>query len=241
MLKLNIYSIKGVKTGEFNLPKEFGEVVNTSLLAQAIRVYEERSHVGLRNTKTRSEINRTGKKVYAQKGTGGARHGSRRSNVFVGGGVIFGPRPLRRVLELPTNLKVLAKTSALVAKVLAKQAVVVEDLAKVNKTKMAGEFIKNLSKDFTSKSFTFMTGEANKGAHRFLRNLKNVKNVTFQEASALDIFKGGTIILDQTAFEVAKSVKPEVKEVKKTVKAVKTVKIVKKAAVKQSLKKAKKN
>ncbi|HTK03576.1 MAG TPA: 50S ribosomal protein L4 [Alphaproteobacteria bacterium] len=216
MLKINTYSIKGVKTGEFLLPKEFGDVVNESLLAQAIRVYEERSHVGLRNTKTRSEINRTGKKVYAQKGTGGARHGSRRSNVFVGGGVIFGPRPLRRVLELPTKLKVLAKNTALIAKIIAREVVVVEDLSKVNKTKMAGEFIKKISADFKSKKFTFITSETGKSVNQFLRNLKNTNNVNFQEASALDIFKGGTIILDQNIFEVAKPVKVVKKVIKKT-------------------------
>ncbi len=207
MLKINTYSIKGVKTGEFTLPKEFGEVVNTSLLAQAIRVYEERSHVGLRNTKTRSEVNRTTKKVYAQKGTGGARHGSRRANVFVGGGVIFGPRPLRRVLELPTKLKVLAKNTALLAKVIAREVVVVEDLSKVNKTKMAGELTKVLSKDIKSKKFTFITSVENKNLHKFLRNLKDTNNVSFTEASALDIFKGGTIILDSGIFEAEKPIK----------------------------------
>lgn len=219
MLKLNTYSIKGVKTGEFVLPKEFGETVNESLLAQAVRVYEERSHVGLRNAKTRSEVNRTGKKVYAQKGTGGARHGSRRANVFVGGGVIFGPRPLRRIVELPTKLKNLAKTAALVSKVLAKEVIAVEDLSKVTKTKMAGQLTSVLAREFKSKKFTFVTSETNKTLHKFLRNLKNTNNVSFKEASALDIFKGGTIILDQSIFEVpkavtvAKPVKPE-KEVK---------------------------
>ncbi len=222
MLKLNTYSIKGVKTGEFTLPKEFGDTVNESLLAQAIRVYEERSHVGLRNTKTRSEVNRTGKKVYAQKGTGGARHGSRRANVFVGGGVIFGPRPLRRVLELPSKLKNLAKTAALVSKVIAKEVIVVEDLAKVNKTKMAGQLTGVLVKDLKSKKFTFITSETNKGLHKFLRNLKNTANVSFKDASALDIFKGGTIILDQSIFAVKvnseKVIANSKKATKKTVK-----------------------
>ncbi|HET7099260.1 MAG TPA: 50S ribosomal protein L4 [Patescibacteria group bacterium] len=216
MLKINTYSIKGVKTGEFALPKEFGTVANMPLLAQAIRVYEERSHVGLRNTKTRSEINRTGKKVYAQKGTGGARHGSRRSNVFVGGGVIFGPRPIRRILELPNKLKSLSKTAAILAKVIAKEVIMVEDLAKVNKTKMAGILVKALSTEFPSKKFSFVLSEANHDLNKFLRNLKNVNNVNYQEASALDIFKGGTVILDSNIFAIK-----EAKVAKKTVKVVK--------------------
>jgi large subunit ribosomal protein L4 len=181
---------------DFKLPKEFGKEVNKSLLAQAIRVYEERSHVGLRNTKTRSEINRTGKKVYAQKGTGGARHGSRRANVFVGGGVIFGPRPLRRILELPAKLKILAKNTAILAKFIVHEVIAVEGLSKVNKTKTAGDFVKTLK----GRKFTFVLSEKNLKANKFLRNLKNTKNVSYKEASALDIFKGGTVILDKEIF-----------------------------------------
>ena len=97
-MKAQIFSVKGVKTGEESLPKEFSQKVNLALLAQAVHVFEERGHVGLRKTKTRSEINRTTKKIYKQKGTGGARHGSRRANLYVGGGVALGPRPIRRIL-----------------------------------------------------------------------------------------------------------------------------------------------
>ncbi len=67
MIKAPIYTIKGTKTGEQTLPKDIFEVKpNLNLLAQAVRVYEERGHTGLRKTKTRSEVNRTGKKLYKQ-------------------------------------------------------------------------------------------------------------------------------------------------------------------------------
>lgn len=65
--------------------------VSPALLAQAIYVYQENLHRGMSKVKTRGEINRTHKKVYKQKGTGNARHGSRSANVYVGGGVVFGP------------------------------------------------------------------------------------------------------------------------------------------------------
>ena len=108
MAKIDLYTIKGVKSGDLTLPKSFDEEINMNTLAQALRIYEERAHPGLRNTKTRSEVNRTTKKVYKQKGTGGARHGSRRANLFVGGGVVFGPRPDRRMLNISDKLKIKA-------------------------------------------------------------------------------------------------------------------------------------
>ena len=67
MIKIQKYTIKGVKSEEVALPKEFDVKANLPLLAQAVHVYEERAHVGLRSTKTRSEVNRTTKKVYKQK------------------------------------------------------------------------------------------------------------------------------------------------------------------------------
>ena len=72
----------------------FNKEVAPSLLAQAIYVYQENSHVGVSKVKTRGEINLTKHKAYKQKGTGGARHGAKSAPIFVGGGVVFGPRGL---------------------------------------------------------------------------------------------------------------------------------------------------
>ena len=125
-----------LKIIETKLPKEvFGEKVNLNLLAQVNHVYTERSHTGLRSTQTRSEVNRTTKKVYKQKGTGGARHGSRRANLFVGGGVIFGPRPVRRILNLSQKVKAAGKIAAFSAKSMAKEVMVVSGLSSVTKSK----------------------------------------------------------------------------------------------------------
>src|SRR3989344_5044199 len=101
------------KVSDFKLPKEFRVKPNLGLLTQSLRVYEERGHVGLRQAKTRAEVNRTGKKLYKQKGTGGARHGSKRAPIFVGGVVAHGPRPIRRILSLSSKLKRLSKLMAL--------------------------------------------------------------------------------------------------------------------------------
>src|SRR3972149_8149295 len=140
-MKVSVYSAKGVKTGQMTLPKEFGEKPNMALLAQAIRVYEDGGHTGLSKTKTRAEVNRTTKKLYKQKGTGGARHGSRRAPIFVGGGVAHGPRPIKRVLTLPLKLRKLARAIAYTVKAKENEMVVVKDLGKLEKTKEASELI----------------------------------------------------------------------------------------------------
>ncbi len=186
-----------LKIVEFKLPKEtFGQAVNLPLLAQANYVDTSRAHVGLRNTKTRSEVNRTTKKVYKQKGTGGARHGSRRANLFVGGGIIFGPRPLKRVLILSQSLKNAAKVAAFSAKSKDKEVAVVSGLTKIAKTKEAAEFVKKLA----AKRFTFLLSDKSQGAFRFLRNLANVRAVSYKDANALDILNGGMLLIDESVF-----------------------------------------
>lgn len=217
MLKINTYSIKGVKSGELALPKEFDVEVNISLLAQAVRIYEERGHVGLRQAKTRSEVNRTTKKLYKQKGTGGARHGSRRANVFVGGGVVFGPRAIRREINLPTALKSLAKMSAYAYKAEQKSLVAVEDIKKLEKTKSAADFLKKLGADVKAKRFTFVLSENNKSVGKFIRNIKNATPIFYKESNAFDIYKGGMVILDADIFAKTEKTEKAEKTVKKSV------------------------
>lgn len=208
-MKVDTYTIKGTKTGETTLPKEFDVKANAGLLAQAVRIYQERSHVGLRNTQTRSEVNRTTKKLYKQKGTGGARHGSRRANLFVGGGVTFGPRPERRVLELPVKVKSKAKFVAFAAKANDKKLVVLTDLNKVEKTKSAAEFLKKLGAELKTNKFVFAVSDKNAGVGKFLRNLGNAYGILYRDINAFDVYKGGVVVLDSEIFAVEKAVKAE--------------------------------
>jgi len=201
-----------LKIVEFKLPKDiFGQPINLKLLSQANYIYSERGHVGLRNTKTRSEVNRTTKKIYKQKGTGGARHGSRRANLYVGGGVIFGPRPLRRILSLPGTMKNAAKIAAFSAKNKDKEIVVVSGISKIAKTKEVAEFLKKVS----AKRFTFLLSEKSKEALKFLRNLSNVRALYYKDANAFDVLGGGMLVIDEDAFAVETPKKEETVKVSK--------------------------
>lgn len=220
-MKINIYSIKGVKSGELALPKEFGEKPNMALLAQAIRVYDGNAHIGMAKTKTRAEVNRTKKKLYRQKGTGGARHGSRRAPIFVGGGVAHGPRPIRRVLSLPLKMKKKALAVTLSLKAKNGEIVGVSGIDKLIKTKDAQILADKIFKEIKSvKRLTFVLGEVGFTAKIALRNLKNVQVLPFKDINAYHIYFGGGLVIDKEVFEKVSPIRPtrtkKVLKVKKT-------------------------
>ncbi len=217
MLKGKTYSLKGIKLEEISLPKEFGEKENPSLLAQAVRVYEERSHVGLAKTKTRTEVNRTTKKVYKQKGTGGARHGARSAPIYVGGGTAHGPKPIRRILTLPKKMTKLALSQSLSMKLSQKQVFVISGIEKIVKTKEARDFLKKLTKseDIKIKKFTLILSKKNIQTKRFLKNLENVRIEIFENMNAFKVLLGGILIFDKEIFVSAKAVGKLGKEAKK--------------------------
>lgn len=220
-MKVQTFTSKGTKIEDTNLPKEFSVKVNLPLLAQALYVYEERSHVGLRKTKTRAEVLRTTKKLYRQKGTGGARHGSRRAPIFVGGGVALGPRPVRRVLNLTNDIKSKAKFMAFALKANEGKLIFVSGISKLEKTKAAGELVDALKKAVKAKRFTFVLANNASGSIKVLRNLVDASCLLYKDVSALDIYRGGTIIMDEEIFAENKTTGS--KEATKTAKTVKKI------------------
>lgn len=92
-LSVPVYNLDGKSTREMNLPKElFNVEASPKLIAQYVRVYLANQRQGTATAKTRAEVIGTTKKTYRQKGTGRARHGSKKASLFVGGGVTFGPQ-----------------------------------------------------------------------------------------------------------------------------------------------------
>jgi large subunit ribosomal protein L4 len=93
-MKLDVYNLENTKVGEVNVSDDvFGAEVKPYLHHAVVRYQLAKKRAGTHKAQTRSEVSRTSKKLYKQKGTGNARHGSRRSPTFVGGGVAFGPTP----------------------------------------------------------------------------------------------------------------------------------------------------
>ena len=210
-MKIQIFSAKGVKGEAISLPKELEAKANLNLLSQAVHVYRERSHTGLSSTKTRTEINRTTKKWYKQKGTGGARHGARSAPIFVGGGVAHGPRPLKRELTLSTGMKKKALQVALTLKVKEGKVVAVNNLSDLAKTKEVQNIVTKVT-DIKKPKVTFVL---EKMGSKAFRNIANSKTVQFKDLNAYDVFLGGILIFDANVFG-KKEAKPKVAKTKKT-------------------------
>ena len=216
MLKVNSYSAKGTKLPSFNLPKEFEEKENMVLLAQGIRVYEDRLHPGHAKVKTRAQVERTKKKLYKQKGTGGARHGAKSAPIFVGGGVAHGPKGIKRELELPLAMKKKVLGVSLSLKVKEGKVAVVDGVSGFKKTKDAGKGIGKILSDSKSKHLTLVVSEQNAQARKVLGNIKQVKVIPFPSLNAHDVYFGGTVVFDKEIFvKKTKPVKIAKKETKK--------------------------
>lgn len=116
-LETDIFDVAGKATGKIELPKEiFAAGPQDLLLAQSVRVYLARQRQGTASTKTRGEVQGSTRKIYRQKGTGRARHGAIRAPIFVGGGIVFGPKPRNYDLKLPPKMRKKALKAALTGK-----------------------------------------------------------------------------------------------------------------------------
>lgn len=210
MAKVNTYSAKGRKLAATNLPKNFSEKENKVLLAQAMRVYENRRHPGVSKTKRRGEITASSRKIYRQKGTGGARHGALSAPIFVGGGKAHGPTGLKRKLRLPKKMRAKVVNIVLSNKVKEGRLAVVSDLAAIKKTKDAQRLINTIgTKEINKESpmTSVIMDEKNKGAALAFRNIKNVKVIPFATLNAYLVFYSEMIILDKDVLKAKKEAK----------------------------------
>lgn len=178
----------------------FASSTSDFLLAQAIRVYLSNLRQGTAHTKTRSEINRTKKKWYKQKGTGNARHGARTPSIFVGGGVAFGPRGIENWSKtLTTKTKLLALKVALSAQ--KANLFLSKDISSLKgKTSEAITLLSSVSKD-NEKVLVVLTKNSDL-ARRSLRNVENVIVMTADRINALHIAMADKIVIDFTALKV---------------------------------------
>jgi len=207
----------------------FAQKVSPALLAQAVRVYQANQHQGTQSVLTRAEVSRTRKKLYKQKGTGGARHGDRKAPIFVGGGVSFAPKPRDLSLSLPGKMKQKALVGSLSLKAQENQVVVVSGMSELSgKTKELASFLKESG--LTGNILLVVAGEQ-KNVVRAGRNLMGVKVVSMKQLSTYDVLWAQKLVIMEEALEVEK--KAEKKE--KVVVEEKTVKkqVVKKAVVKK--------
>jgi large subunit ribosomal protein L4 len=221
-MQTKLYNLTSSKPSTVTLPKGLGEKVSPDLLAQAIRVFADRAHPGLAKSKTRAEVRCSTRKIYKQKGTGGARHGAKSAPIFVGGGTAHGPKNIKRILTLPKKMKKSALNMALSTKASRGEIVMVDGLAGIKKTKQAAGLLgKILADNKGSKRATLVFAKESGASKMFFRNVSEVTMVDWQDINAHGIFYGGLIVLDLVIFKSEK-LKKVVSDTKKKVAVKKT-------------------
>jgi large subunit ribosomal protein L4 len=202
MNQIDIVDGKG-KVGQIALDSEIVDSkVNKAVLYEAVKRQLAGKHHGTVRTKTRSEVLRTSKKLHKQKGTGGARHGSRKSSPFVGGGRVFGPKPRDYSLGMTKKVRALAFREALKAQLQKNAVTVVQDIPlKAIKTKDAKAFLSKLG---FGRGLIILTG-TNDVHEKSLRNIRDVKVARAEHIELLDILKFPKILFTAEAFEGVKN------------------------------------
>jgi len=146
-MKASIYNQSGEKVSEMELPSIFSSEWNADLVHQVVTSLQSNMRVKVAHVKDRGEVSGSGKKPWRQKGTGRARHGSKRSPIWIGGGVAHGPNPLKDYSKKINKKMKKAALNMILSKKLEDNEILFLD--KVNfdkiKTKEANEIIKNLS------------------------------------------------------------------------------------------------
>ena len=201
MLKVNVYSEKGVKKANVQLPRALYTKPNLRLLAQTIRVYQDNIHTGSAKVKSRAEVKISKRKIYRQKGTGHARHGAKSAPIFVGGGIAHGPRGLKRVLRLSKKQAKLALRTAFAIKAEEGKLLFIDNLDRLKKTKdtlnLIGKIFEH-SKDLNKETkITFVISEDNKNVAKALRNIENLKVVSYKNLNAYKVYLGGWLFVDK--------------------------------------------
>lgn len=187
-MSVSVYNLKGKVIEKVSLPKEiFGVKINDKLMSQAVRVYRANQRLGTVSTKTRGEVKGSTRKIYRQKGTGRARHGSIRAPIFVGGGRVFGPKPRDFRLSLPKKMKRVSLFSALSSKLAEGEIKVLIGLEKIEpKTKKAYEVVKNL--DGKDQKILLIT-PSSKNFENVYRSFRNIEGINILEVSMLNAYQ----------------------------------------------------
>jgi large subunit ribosomal protein L4 len=200
-MKVDVKSLGDGAGGSIELDDSvFGLEPRADILHRVVRWQLANRQAGTHKVKERGEIARTKKKLYRQKGTGGARHGARSSHIFVGGGVAHGPRVRDHGHDLPKKVRALGLKMALSAKAGGHALIVIDD-AKLKDGKTA-ELKKAFADLGVTSSALILGGETvDAGFSRAARNLRAVDVLPVQGANVYDILRRDTLVLTKSAVE----------------------------------------
>jgi len=198
-MKAEAIKLDGGDAGSIDLDDAiFGLEPRVDILHRVVRWQRNNAQAGTHKVKTRSETSYSTKKIYRQKGTGGARHGDRNAPIFRGGGIYKGPTPRSHGHDLSKKFRKLGLRHALSAKAKAGELVVIEDATAEGKTGALAKQVKALG----WKRALIIDGAAvNEGFARAAANIEGLDILPSMGANVFDILKRDTLVLTKAGVE----------------------------------------
>jgi len=198
--KVDVLNVSGQRVGDIELSDNiFGIEVNEHVLYEAVKNYLANQRQGTQAAKTRSEVRGGGRKPWRQKGTGRARQGSIRSPQWVGGGVVFAPKPRDYSYKLPKKVKRLAMKSALSSKVKNNEIIVLDELTMdAPKTKDMVNILKNINA--SKKALVVLAGK-DENVIKSARNIQGVKTTLVNTLNVYDILNHDMFVVTKEAVQ----------------------------------------
>ncbi|MFT4012409.1 MAG: 50S ribosomal protein L4 [Paracoccus sp. (in: a-proteobacteria)] len=199
-MKLDVITLDAGKAGDIDLSDDiFGLEPRADLLHRVVRWQRAKAQAGTHSVLGKSDVSYSTKKIYRQKGTGGARHGSKKAPIFRHGGVYKGPTPRSHAFDLPKKVRALGLKHALSAKASAGELVIVDSL---NIAEAKTSAVAKAVKENGWKRVLVIDGaEVSENFARAARNLEGVDVLPSIGANVYDILRRDTLVLTRAGVE----------------------------------------
>ena len=198
-MKLDVIKLDGGTAGEVELADAIFDLEpRTDILHRVVRWQRNKAMAGTHKVKTRSEVSYSTKKIYRQKGTGGARHGSRKAPIFRKGGIYKGPTPRSHAHDLPKKVRKLGLMLALSSKAKSGNLVVIENAEAEGKTKALADQVGKLG---WKRALVIDGPDVNEGFAKAARNIEGLDILPSLGANVYDILKRDTLVLTRAGVE----------------------------------------
>lgn len=199
-MQLDVQTLDAKSSGKIDLSDEiFGLEPRADILHRMVRYQLAKRQAGTHKTKTRSEIVGRGGKSVRQKGSGGARHGNKKANIFRGGGKAFGPHPRSHAIDLQKKVRALALRHALSSKAKAGELIIVDEAkAKEPKTAVLKKQLEGLG---LQSALVIDGSEVEENFNKAMRNIPGVDVLPIQGINVYDILRREKLVLTKAAIE----------------------------------------
>ena len=198
-MKLDVIKLDGAAAGSIVLGDDiFGLEPRVDILHRVVRWQRNKAQAGTHKVKTRCETSYSRKKIYRQKGTGGARHGDRNAPIFRGGGIYKGPTPRSHAHDLPKKVRVLGLKYALSSKLKDGSLVVIDEAASDGKTAALAKMVKNLG---WKRALIIDGASVDVEFAKAASNIEGLDILPSMGANVFDILKRDTLVLTKAGVE----------------------------------------